>query len=76
MAQTLAEVQTDLAAARAALDAARRSVSYSQGDRQVTRAPLVALRQEVARLERREAELLAAAGGATNAGIITASWGG
>ena len=71
---TLAQAQTELANAKAALEAARLSQSYTQGDKQTTRATIEALTRDVTRLARQVRELTAAGAGADNPGILTPSW--
>ena len=69
---TLAEKQTELAEAKAALSAARLAQGYGQGDRSLQRAPLKDLIADVGRLAREVDELTAAAAGARNPSVLTA----
>ena len=71
---TLAEVQAKITELRTHIAAAEAAGSYGKGDRQVTRQTLPVLRNQLNTYLRHERELLAASSGATNPGIITASW--
>lgn len=71
---TLAEKETQLAAFKAAYDAARFAFAYGQGDRSVTRQRLSDLAIEIARISREIRELTAAGNGANNPGVVTPTW--
>lgn len=71
---TLAELQTKIADLRINIASAESAASYGKGDKQLTRQTLPVLRNQLNIYLRHERELLAIAGGAKNAGVITASW--
>lgn len=71
---TLAEKQAELALAKDALNAARLSQSYSQGDRSTQRASLKDLETHVSRLARECRELEAVAAGRPSPGAAVATW--
>ncbi|RMF84572.1 MAG: hypothetical protein D6744_02825 [Planctomycetota bacterium] len=71
---TLAEKQAELAQAKTDLANARLILSYGQGDRTVNRERVDVLQAQVALLSREVAELEAAANGALNPFVITASF--
>lgn len=72
--QTLAEVEAELTAARAALAKARHAISYGIGDRTLARARLPDLIQDVARLERSVRALTNVQQGVNNADFLTPKW--
>jgi hypothetical protein len=71
---TVADKEAELAALNAAIAAVRLGQSYSQGDRQLTRADLDKLEASRSRCARELRELVAAAAGAKNPGVLTATW--
>lgn len=71
---TLAEIQAKITELRTHIAAAEAAASYGKGDKQVTRQTLPMLRTQLNGYLRQERELTATANGATNAGIVTASW--
>ena len=71
---TLAQIQTKIAAIRTDIEAAESAASYGKGDKQVSRQMIGALQLQINRYLRQERELTAAASGASNGGVITASW--
>lgn len=73
-ALTLAEVQANIASLRVNITAAEAALSYGKGDKQLTRQTLASLQRQLNGYLRHERELNAAASGANNAGIVTASW--
>lgn len=73
-ALTLAEVQAKIAAIRVDIAAAESAASYGKGDKQVARQALPSLQRQLNSYLRHERELIATSSGASNSGIITASW--
>ena len=71
---TLTAKQTELTAAKTALENARVALSYGIGDRQIAREGVIVLEQSVARIQREIDELTAAAAGAKNPIFITPTW--
>lgn len=71
---TLAQVQASIADIRTNIAAAEAAVSYGKGDKQVARQSIGSLQNQLNKYLRHERELTAAANGAKNAGVITASW--
>lgn len=72
---TLAEAQTELTDARAALKAARFAISLNDGSgKSLSRPDLYQLQREVAIWERRVNELTAAESGGVGAGYVVPSW--
>ncbi|MCB0247976.1 MAG: hypothetical protein KDI07_05310 [Anaerolineae bacterium] len=71
---TLAEAQAHLSAAQAALTKARTAQSYSIGDRQVNRALLDKLQNDVFMWSRQVRELSLSAQGVTNPGYMVPKW--
>ena len=67
---TLAQAQTQLTEALAALSAARKAQGYSISDRSLQRARVEELQADVGFWEKRVNELTAEAAGATNSGYI------
>lgn len=74
MAVTLTEIQTDIVNVKAAIDKVLTAQSYGKGDKNLQRVQLADLEKRLASLTRTEAQLTAAAAGATNPAVITASW--
>lgn len=72
--QTLAEVESDLINARAALAKARHAIQYGIGDRTVGRAKLPELVAEVARLERLVRALTDVQNGVDNPDFLVPKW--
>lgn len=71
---TLAEIQTEISEVRAALSATYKAQSYGQGDRSLQRARIGELNDRLTQLCRTEAELQAAAAGASNPCVVTPRW--
>lgn len=71
---TVADKEAELAALNAAIAAVRLGQSYTQGDRQLTRVDLDTLEASRARCARELRELMAAAAGVKNPGVLTAQW--
>lgn len=71
---TLADKQAELVEISAAITAVRLGQSYSQGDRQLTRADLATLIEDRGRVAREIREMEAAAAGVKNPGVLTAQW--
>jgi hypothetical protein len=71
---TLSEIQTKITAIRTDIEAAESAASYGKGDKQVSRQMIGSLQTQLNRYLRQERELTAAANGANNSGVITASW--
>lgn len=74
MATTLAEIRTKITETEAAISRVKNAQSYAKGDKSLQRAQLRDLQAELVALRRDEGRLEANAAGATNSGIMTASW--
>jgi hypothetical protein len=74
MAITLTEIRTKIIETEAAISRVKSAQSYAKGDKSLQRAQMMDLQAELVSLRRDESRLEAKAKGATNSGIMTASW--
>lgn len=74
MAITLAQAETHLSEALAALSKARTAAAYSVADRSSTRQALDELQKDVRQWERKVRELTNAAAGVTNPAFSIPKW--